>query len=112
MHAHVVTGGIFDGQVENAQLFINRELPPDTGMARVGPRVFFPGIVAKLSRLRNRVEDPQLFAGASVERADVSFGVFLAARSAAAAMRGTDDHHILRDHGRSVPCDLGEDWIE
>src|SRR5262249_33744431 len=41
------------------ELLVDRDLSPDAGVPRVRPRVFFPGVVAKLARLRNRVEDPQ-----------------------------------------------------
>src|SRR5579862_6307668 len=52
----LIGGGIFDGQVDEAHFFVDRNLRPDAGVAVGRPRFVFPGVVAELARARDRVE--------------------------------------------------------
>ena len=80
MAAVVVAGRHLDRQIRQAELFVDRYLPPDAGVAGVDPRVLFPGVVAEFALLRDRVEDPEPLAGPDVEAADVPFHVLKALR--------------------------------
>src|SRR6185312_16127968 len=42
MAAVVVAGRQFDGQIDRVQLFVDGNLSPHAGVARVHPRFFFP----------------------------------------------------------------------
>ncbi len=57
--AKVVAGGAFDRQVGDAELRIDADLSPGSGVAGVGPRILQPRLVAELTWLRDGVEDPQ-----------------------------------------------------
>ena len=72
MAAVVVAGRHLDRQIRQAELFVDRYLPPDAGVPGVDPRVLFPGVVAEFAQLRDRVEDPEPLAGPDVEPADVT----------------------------------------
>src|SRR5437879_2985132 len=60
-------------QVDQAQILVDRELSPDTGVAVDSPRAVLPGLAAELAGLRNRVEGPQAPAGPHIEGAYESF---------------------------------------
>ena len=62
--AVVVVGRQLHGQVARPSSSSTRDLRPDAGVARVGPRVVLPRLVAELARLRNGAEQPQPLAGA------------------------------------------------
>ena len=112
MAAVVVAGRQLDRQIRHPQFFVDRDLPPDAGVAGVRPRVVHPGVVAELARPRNRVEDPQPLAGLDVEPADVALLVGLAARHAAGQVRGADDDGVPGDDRRGVQADLAGDEID
>ena len=69
---------IFDREVHEAEIFIDGNLSPDARVARVNPRLFFPGVVPELALLRNRVEDPEPLAALDVECPDVALDVLFA----------------------------------
>ena len=54
---------ILDRQIHEAELFVDRDLRPDAGVAVDRPRFLFPRVVAELAGPRNRVERPQQLAG-------------------------------------------------
>src|SRR5947209_6539243 len=72
MAAVIVAGRKFHRQIGEAELFIDGNLPPHAGVAGVGPRILFPGVVAEFARTGNRMEDPKALAGVYVEPAHVA----------------------------------------
>ena len=58
MAAVVVARRRLDRQIRQAEIFVDRDLRPDAGVAVLIPRVVHPRVVAEFSRHRNRVEDP------------------------------------------------------
>ena len=106
MAAVVVAGGQLDRQIRHIEFFVDRNLSPDAGVARVDPRLLFPRVVPELAQLRNRVEDPQPLAGLDVEAADVALLVLLALGRTSRHVRGADDDGVLRDDGRRVEADF------
>jgi hypothetical protein len=70
--AVVVARRQLHGQVDATEVFIHRHLRPHTGVARVGPRLALPRVVAEFTELRDGVEDPEALAGPHVESADVA----------------------------------------
>src|SRR4029077_13578948 len=111
MPAVVVTGRQLHREVHQTQLLVGGDLAPDPGIPGIRPGIFFPGVVAELARLGNRVEDPQPLAGPYVEAADVAFFVTTAFRIGARLVRGADDDHVLRHRGRRVQPDVTGDEI-
>ncbi len=99
MAAVVVAGGRFDGQVDQAELFVDGDLRPDAGVAGVLGRAVEPGIVAEFAFDRNGVEDPEALAGADVEAADVAFVVAHALGRHAFAEGRADDNGVVATTG-------------
>src|SRR5215510_15439068 len=73
--AVIVRGRRLDRQIHKAELWIGADVGPHPDIAVDGPGIVLPGLVAGLSRPRNRIEPPDLLAGADVERANEAFGV-------------------------------------
>ena len=112
MTAEVVAGWHLDRQIRDAELFVDRQLTPEAGVSGIRPRVFQPRVVAELTGLRNRVEDPAALAGSRVEGSHEALRVRAAPRRAAGAVRGADEDDVSGDDGRAVPGDIGGDRIE
>ncbi len=112
MTAIVVARRLLDRQIGHPQFFIDRDLTPDTCVAGVRRRVLLPRVAAELTRLRNRVEDPQPLPCPDVEPADVTLVVDLAARHAAGHVRGADDHRVSCDDRRGVQANLAFDGVD
>ncbi len=106
MAAVVVARRQLDRQVGHVELFVDRNLSPDAGVAGVDPGFLFPRVVAELAQLGNRVENPQALAGLDVEAADVALLVLLALGRASRHVRGAHDDGVLRDDGRRVEADF------
>ena len=87
-------------QIHVAELLVGRHVGPHVGAAGVGPRIVAPRLVAELALLRNRVNGPQLLAGAHVEAADVAARPFLVRRAVVNAR--ADDDHVLADDRRGA----------
>src|SRR5688572_13285384 len=105
--AVVIAGWHFNGQVDEPELRVGAHLRPDAGVAVEFGRTLEPGLVAELSALRDGVEDPQPFAGASVVAADVPFHVAHGARVPPGPVRGADDDDVADDERRGVQAELG-----
>src|SRR5262245_60044084 len=88
-----------DWQIHEACLRIDADLGPDTSVPRPFPRPVFPGVVAELTRHRNGIESPDLFAGADVERPNETFGIG-AVQIAEALEHGRADDDDVADDGR------------
>src|SRR5437870_13798456 len=73
MAAVVVACRHFNREVDQPELFVHANLPPDAGVARVGPGIVLPGFVSVLVGKRNGMENPEALAGPCVECADVAF---------------------------------------
>ena len=73
--AVVVRRRRLDREINEAEIFVDGDLRPHTGVARLGPRTVFPGFIAELARARNGIESPELFSAAHIERAHETFGV-------------------------------------
>ena len=112
MTAVVVARRQLHGQEHRVRLFVDGHLCPHARVAGVGPRIFFPRVVAELAGLRNRVEDPQPLAGARVVAADESFFVNAALRRSAGQVRGADDDDVLGDDRRRVQTDFTRHRID
>src|SRR4029079_18647359 len=81
--------------VYHSELFIDADLSPHAGIAGVFCGTFLqPGVVAELADSRNRVKDPQTFAGLDVESANVARHVFRDLRRAGRSVCGANDHGI------------------
>src|SRR5438067_4542777 len=100
--AVVIAGGQFHGQIDKAELFVNGDLRPYTGIAGVGEGVLPPGVGSILTGLGNRVKDPKALAGAHIKAAHVAAHVFAALGIAACEVCGADDDDILRDYRRGM----------
>ena len=101
-----VLGGIFDRQIDEAEVLVDRNLRPHAGIAVDGPRLVLPGVVAELAGTRNRVERPEQLAGLHVERADEPFRVVVRDDRHPFLERRPDDDHVLDDGGRRVQPDF------
>src|SRR5262245_46706337 len=112
MAAVVVAGGEFDRQIDETELLIDRERRPHASVAGVRPRIFFPRVVAELSRLWNGVEDPEPPSCLHIERPNVALRVGLAARGIAGAVRSAHDHDVFGDNRAGVQTDLAVDEIK
>src|SRR5262245_57470171 len=112
MAAVVVAGRQFDRQVRHAELLVDADLTPNTGIARVRPRVSLPRVVAKFARRRDGMENPEAFAGTDVEAANVPFDVRAAGRDAARLVRGADDDDVARNDGRGMQTDFSAERID
>jgi hypothetical protein len=109
--AVVIASRQFDRHVDQAELFVDAHLRPDTGIASVRPRIVQPRVVAELAGPRDGVENPEAFAGANVEAANVALDVRLAARRTAGEVCGPDDDHVARHDRRRMQADLAGDGI-
>ena len=98
MAAVPVVGRRAERQVDVAELFVGRHVRPHVGVAGVGARIVAPRLVAELALLRNRMQRPQLLAGAHVEAADVAARPFLVRRHVVNAR--AHDHHVAADDRR------------
>ena len=106
MAAVVIAGRKLHRQVYHPELFVDGHLRPHADVACVGPRPVLPRLVAELASLRQRVEDPEPFAGARVVAADIALLVRAALRRAAGKMGRANHDYVLRDDGRRVQPDL------
>jgi hypothetical protein len=77
-----------------AQFLVVAHPGPDIGMPAVYPTVFLPGFNAEFARLRNRMKNPALFAGARVESPHIPGNI----ADAAIANRRSYDHYIVTDN--------------
>ena len=101
-----VRRGVFHGQVNQAELFINRDLRPHAGVAVDGPRLVLPGVVAELAGTGNRVERPEHFAALHVEGTDQALGVVVGPDRHAFLERRADDDDVLDDSRGRMEADL------
>src|SRR5262245_42733371 len=106
MTAVVIRRRRFNGQVDEAELFIDGDLRPHTGIAVHRPRIVLPRFVAKFAGTGDRVERPQQFAGAYVERAHDAFGVVVRADGRPFTERRSDDRHVIPNRRRGMPPNL------
>src|SRR5207249_9955076 len=95
MSAEVIRGWRFDRQIDQAEFFIYGDLRPDACVAVSGPGAVFPRLVSKLTRSRDGIEPPKLFAGAHVEGAHEPFGVVMSLDGCAFPHRRAHEHDIL-----------------
>ena len=98
MSSVVVVGRRSCRDVDVSELEVGREHAPWVGPAGVAPRSALPGLVAELALLGNRVELPELLAGAHVVAAHVARRRQLVPRSV--ADHGPDDHDVADDDRR------------
>src|SRR5206468_1951408 len=93
-------------QVDEAGLGVDGDLRPDADVAGPLPRSVFPRLVAGLAGIRNRVEAPDLLAGARVVGADEPFRVRAVAIAETLGHRRPDDNRVVDDGRRRVNADL------
>src|SRR6267142_3188224 len=84
-------------QVYEPEFFVDGDLCPYTRIAIRSPRIVQPGVVAKLSRPRDRIEAPKLLARTDIECANLPFGVVVRLDRHAFLHGHSDDHDILDD---------------
>src|SRR5262245_18575642 len=106
MAAVVVSSRRLDWQKDEAEFLVDRDLCPYAGVARVLRRSFLPRVVSRLALLRNRVEDPETFAGSHIETPNVPFIVLETPRRCSFAERRADDDDIAADDRRALKSDL------
>src|SRR5207249_6824660 len=68
-----IAGGRFDGQIDEAELFVDGNLRPYASVAGVFGGALFPCVVAELAFFRDGVKNPETLAGTDVEAPNVSF---------------------------------------
>ncbi len=96
----VVTGRVFDRQVDNAQFRITGDGGPDTGVAGEVDALIEPGFIADFATHRNGMEGPQQFASVYVEAANVADHVLFGTGATASGVRRTHDNDIVHDKRR------------
>src|SRR5260370_4020769 len=95
-----IASGRLHGQIHQSELLIHSDLRPHAGVARVFRGAFLPSVVAKLTFLRDGMENPEALAGSHVETAHVTFVVAHALRSHAFAESRADDDGLSCHDGR------------
>ena len=85
-------------QVGEAELRVGAHQGPDVRVAADLPRTVLPGVAAGFALLRNRMERPELLAGADVESADVPRRCLGRARPV--RDRRADDRHVAAEGDR------------
>src|SRR5206468_9699079 len=70
-----IRGRIFNREIHEAELFVDRDLRPHAGVAVGRPRVFFPRVVAEFTRAWDWVERPEELPGLRVPAADETLRV-------------------------------------
>src|SRR5262249_21088522 len=75
MAAVIVRCRRLDRYVDEAQLLIDRNMRPHSGVAVVHPGIVLPGLVAELAWPWNCIPAPQLLAGANVPGTHDALGV-------------------------------------
>ena len=107
----VIAGRQLDWQINDAELFVNRNLSPDARVTGVRPRVALPCFVSDLAGPRDGVENPEALARADVIASDETFLVFWALGCPARQVCGADDHRVPDHYGRCVEAYLARDEI-
>src|SRR5439155_1362755 len=107
----VIAGRQLDWQINDAELFVNRNLSPDARVTGVRPRVALPCFVSDLAGPRDGVENPEALARADVIAPDETFLVFWALGCPARQVCGADDHRVPDHYGRGVEAYLARDEI-
>src|SRR5689334_25385231 len=74
MSAVVIARRRFDGQIDEAELFVDRDLTPDAGVARGLRRAVEPRAVPRLALLWHRVAGPEAFARARGDGGALALG--------------------------------------
>src|ERR1041385_7120910 len=97
--AVIIAGRQLDRKVNRLEVFVDADLSPNTGVARVGSRIVFPGLGAVFVRQRDSVEYPQTLSCADVEPTDIAFYIVLPARHSTPAV-GRADTHDTPSHRR------------
>src|SRR5205814_8581700 len=102
------------GQIYQTELLVDRHLGPHAAVAVDRPGVLFPGVIAELTRHRDRTEDPEALPRPHVISLDESFDVVVRRRQGSAVFREgpAHDHDIPRDQWRRMKPDLSLDRID
>src|SRR4029453_8908841 len=95
-----------DRPIHETGFRIGGYLCPHAGIAVDRPGVIFPGLAANFTRSWNRVERPQRFAGADVERAREPLAVVVRLDGEPFFERRTHEHDIADDGRRRVQSDF------
>src|SRR5205823_1042629 len=107
MAAVDIAGGQFDGQVGQAEFFIDADLSPHSGVAGVFRGTLFqPGVVAELTDARDGMKDPEALAGSDVEAANVPFNIVRDFRSAAGPVGRANNYGVADDNRSRVQADF------
>src|SRR5262249_17973932 len=106
MSAVIVRRWRFDRQIHEAEIFVDGDLGPDSGISIFRPRSVFPCFIAELTWPWNGVESPQLFSGAHIERTYQAFRVVVSGNGRAFTHRRTDYYCVLDDNRRGVNTDF------
>src|SRR5215469_3614793 len=94
------------GQVNQAEVLIDGDLGPDSRVAGVVCRAVQPGVITKLSLLRDGVKDPEALAGPDIKAAHVSFVIAIADWSKSFPKSSADNHSVFGHDWRRVQTDL------
>ena len=109
--AIIIPGRLLDGQVDESKFLIHTHLSPDSGVTRVGGRTLCPGISPEFRGHRNRVEDPEAFAGPRVVTPDKALFVSSAYGCRSCQVGGTDDNDTIGHDRCRVEAYLTRDEI-
>src|SRR5690606_38121044 len=93
IRAEVVTGGRFDGQICQVQLWIYGDLGPRSRVACVFGGTVKPCLNAILAWHGDSVENPQSFTRTNVKATNIAFDVADTAWIAASTVRGVNNNH-------------------
>ena len=94
-----VARGLFDADVDDSSILVDRALSPGACIASVRPGILQPRVESSFARFRDRVKNPLALACADVVASHISFDIRLAGGNAARLMRGADDDRIPADCG-------------
>src|SRR5207302_5179314 len=107
--AVLIGSRILNREVDEAEIFIDRDPSPDACVAIDGVGVVLPRLCTELAGSGNGVESPQRLAGLHIKRAHEALRVVVRDDLRAFLERGADDHHIFYDGRRRVEADLAFD---
>src|SRR5229473_4760438 len=110
---HVV-GRTRQREIGQPQFLVGADQRPEIRLARVRPRVFFPGVIADFAGLRDDAERPARFAAAYVERLYVPRGLHFGLRRIGHRRSRQDD---VATHLRAAARLIGrrawtETWLQ
>ena len=97
-----IAGSSFGRQVYRIQLSIDCHLRPGTAIARIGPGVIQPGVIAILTGLGNSVKNPEPIAGSRIVAANMAFWFLSASWHSSSSKRRADNDNAIGYNRRGM----------